>query len=184
MSVSCTCDNRGDIPEEFRDPDQPVTDELLTKLAEALGIKWPEWYRRLIVAFDGKPPSYLFDGADAIYSDLMRKRSGETGLAEPLSPGEWRDLPWPANLIGVGSVANAEVVIDTTSEDGELLQRRFDRRAIEPLGNILSRGPTPEAVATILMEEQRAADVEHERRLKQKQWEMANPIFRGPPPGT
>ena len=94
-----------------------------------------------------------------------------------------RELPWPPNLVAVGSVGPGDVLIDTSDESGNVFLYRRARLAIEPFGNIMSMAETPEAVAAILMEKIRADEAKHERELKQKQWESVNPIFRGPPPG-
>ncbi len=168
-------DSDDDLPADFEDVSQPVTDALMAKLAGTLQVSWPDWYLRLILAYGTKPPSYIFSCARSIYQRTIAARSGLVRLIEESENGQWREVPWPNSHLIVGEIGDGDVVIDTTSETGDVLLLDRETGTFRLFFNISAVGPTPELAAESLRESEAKDAIAHrEKHAAKPEPEHAN----------
>jgi hypothetical protein len=178
------------VQAESTDERFPVDDEVLTpasfaRLAEVLGVTWPEWYRRFVhelldpplAGYQQQLPGGLtFALPRLILSSTLDYRSGRMTLNEWTGGGN-REARWPLSYVIVGHYGDGAVVIDTAQNDGQFLNIHKEDYTIRLFLNILSLGSSPEDAARALKEHQVKADAAYRERHRKQ---LVNPFFDGP----
>lgn len=143
--------------------DVVLSGQLLELLEHALGVRWPDWYRRLVLAFVPLiephqfwlPGGFLFARPAYIYDSTRQYQIGRVKLyfdenANPNRP-HYVAVEWPSTHAIVGSYGDGAVVIDTSSAEPMLLNIYKEDYAFRPFFSLAAIADSPELIARSLL---------------------------------
>lgn len=147
---------------QFCDINVPLTRDLFDSLAQALQIRWPNWYRQLVFGLLDPPPRYadrwlpggfLFANPQLTYQHTMFQRNA--GMNRRTRTDSLERVPWPVSHVIVGHCGDGDVVIDVSTEIPSLLILYKEDYVLRPFIDL--RDKTPTGYAQLLHESQRQA---------------------------
>jgi hypothetical protein len=166
----------------FSDPNEALSLANFDALADALKIRWPDWYRELIETLLAGPVDsygawlpggFLYRLPYLVYRDTTEYAEGRTHLNQ-WDGASRADLPWPRGHVIVGGYGDGAVVIDTVSDRPAFLNIYKEDYALRPFLDLVELGMSPAQFARSLQEgEERSKRERAERRRN-----AVNPIFR------
>ena len=149
------------VPERI---DDHVTRESLDTLADALSVRWPDWYPAFALELATKPNDsrpfwlpggFIFASPRRAFEDTIAFRRGERFFSGAPSIGqagpEWPGRPLPDQYVVVGETGEGPLIVDTANDAPVLL--RLDKEGYwrEPLIDFTAQGKTPVEVARAIV---------------------------------
>jgi hypothetical protein len=111
--------------------------ESFNRLARALGVCWPDWYRKLVLSLISHPSDdsswldggFLFASPASPFLYTNQYQSGALWINDR---GTTERVPWPHGFVIVGATGSGKVLIDTESEGWFFIRLIEKARASAP----------------------------------------------------
>jgi hypothetical protein len=133
-----------------------LTRETFDALATTLGVRWPDWYSRLVrTLLDAgcdvaRELSYVCLPPDIVAEWTRCYREGRLTLNRREGTEERGPLvetSWPPSLVIVGHTGGGDLVIDTSANDGRFAIIDKEDHCLKPFVDIIEFAGSPEAFA-------------------------------------
>jgi hypothetical protein len=149
------------VPDEI---DDRMTPESLDALADALSVRWPDWYPAFALELATKPNQsrpfwlpggFIFASPRRAFEDTIafrrRERFFSGAPSVSVAGPEWPGRPLPDRYVVIGETGEGPVIVDTADEAPRLLWLDKEGYWREPLIDFTAQGKTPVEVARAIV---------------------------------
>jgi hypothetical protein len=155
-----------------------LTPEMFDSLGSCLGVRWPQWFRELILGLIKEPledltwlpGGFLFIDPEMMKRDTGHYRDGRLQLyqAVPEDPRVLQPMPWPKSFVIVGHYGDGAVVVDTSSEDPVIYDIYKESYTLRPFLRMTDHARTPAEFASVIIDWDRMAEERHKAKNQVK----------------
>ena len=126
------------------------------ELASALGVQWPDWYRRFVLTLLERPigpwgwlpGGFIMGELWIVWRDNKYYRTGSGQLyTRPTPDGPRVAVSWPKSYAIVGSCGSGDLLIDTASDDWIIHNIYKEDYCLVPFLNLRDHATSPEEFA-------------------------------------